>query len=349
MEVKEEKDDFHLDYSIVKEEYVFPEDESSVKDEEEGHQQNSQKHIFPCTICGKLLKTQQSLKGHIARHGTDTKFECEQCGRAFNDKHDMRRHIQRIHSQLPGKRFSCQHCEKVFYNRTLFERHVSVHSQTKDIECSLCAKKFKHERNLREHLHVHRQDKPFVCGVCGKGFKKKSALTQHGITHLGRNVNCFYCKAPMRSQEGLRKHITVLHRGLPVDPDDPPVCTICKEAFQTLEALKDHTRKHPSEEMSRCEMCEKEFLDEKAVQRHIHTYHEKQSNKKAFSCSHCDKSFPRNYNLLRHLEIHKKDRPLLSCKVCGAKHVQAYSLKRHELMHEIEGKAIKTEDLNIRD
>jgi uncharacterized Zn-finger protein len=76
--------------------------------------------IHTCTICGKSFSLKQVLKQHYKIHG-DTTFNCDQCPAVFKIITHLRKHILR-HTGL--KPFSCHDCGKNFQTKDSIQRHL---------------------------------------------------------------------------------------------------------------------------------------------------------------------------------------------------------------------------------
>ena len=66
-------------------------------------------------------------------------YMCDQCGKEFTRSHDLKRHVQSLHSSV--KEFTCDKCEKSFATRDTLRRHKRIH-EDKTFECHKCHKKF---------------------------------------------------------------------------------------------------------------------------------------------------------------------------------------------------------------
>ena len=64
---------------------------------------------------------------------------CDQCNKVFTRSHDLKRHIQRVHSS--DRPFTCGLCDKDFASSNMLRRHEKIH-QEKTFECQKCHKKF---------------------------------------------------------------------------------------------------------------------------------------------------------------------------------------------------------------
>ena len=66
-------------------------------------------------------------------------YMCDQCGKEFTRSHDLKCHVQSLHSGV--KEFTCDKCEKSFATRDTLRRHKRIH-EDKTFECHKCHKKF---------------------------------------------------------------------------------------------------------------------------------------------------------------------------------------------------------------
>ena len=70
----------------------------------------SQVKEYVCDICGKLCKTQNSLRVHIKIHGTKT-VKCQYCDKQFLTSDSTKRH-EKIHFEV--EKVKCYRCDKSF-------------------------------------------------------------------------------------------------------------------------------------------------------------------------------------------------------------------------------------------
>ena len=71
--------------------------------------------------------------------------------------------------------FECQQCGKCFNNAGHFRAHKRFHTGEKPYECKQCGKCFTRSGDLRRHERVHTGVKLYECKQCGKCFSEAGA------------------------------------------------------------------------------------------------------------------------------------------------------------------------------
>lgn len=239
---------------------------------------------FPCNFCGKTFKNPTYLKQHIKRHTTnEAEFQCEMCTKTFRYRTSVKRHILEFHLgkkpyELSSNRFTCAECGKIFWHKAKYERHLLKHTDVKNVGCPLCDKKFKHKFYLDRHMSVHSEEKPFTCNLCNKAFRQEYYLKKHLARHNHKAYKCNYCQRSHRDIEGLKSHMDLFHRGLPIDIQsecDPIACTVCSEIFENLDNLKKHVKIHPIDKPFECAICGKTYINKRRIRDHIGFAHDR--------------------------------------------------------------------------
>ncbi|XP_077170659.1 uncharacterized protein LOC143826029 [Paroedura picta] len=162
---------------------------------------------------------------------------CPDCGRAFKQRADVRRH-RYVHTK--EKPYACQLCDKRFGHPSNLHSHLRTHSGERPYKCQECGKAFTQSCNLRTHLQIHSGSKPFSCCVCGKSFRHRSILTIHQRVHTGeRPYACSACPKRFGDRSTLVQHERT-HTG-----ERPYACQVCEQRFSQLSHLVKHTRVHP--------------------------------------------------------------------------------------------------------
>lgn len=123
----------------------------------------------------------------IPKKSTIKTHQCdfEGCQSAFTRRHDLNRHMERVHQHKKNHFCSIDTCTAGFYDKSHLNEHVKrVHLKERNFVCEIdgCANSFYEKSHLDEHIRrVHLKERNFQCNFdgCGKGFYSRSDLTRH--------------------------------------------------------------------------------------------------------------------------------------------------------------------------
>lgn len=151
------------------------------------HKRTHENGNFPCSECGKVLKTKISKANHIEtvhskrvikcqicfkpmkhyndrikhmseEHNITHKFNCPICAREYNIKHYLATHIRQTHGHKNKK---CLECGMAFITNHGLKKHMQKHSGVKEFTCDVCSKSYARSYTLKEHMRVHGNDRQF--------------------------------------------------------------------------------------------------------------------------------------------------------------------------------------------
>jgi uncharacterized C2H2 Zn-finger protein len=80
--------------------------------------------LFECPLCDHVSKRRYNLSTHIKTHDKlrVKEFDCDQCSKSFDRRHDRDRHLATVHRG--EKSFACDHCTTHFTRRDALEKHL---------------------------------------------------------------------------------------------------------------------------------------------------------------------------------------------------------------------------------
>ncbi|PIO40370.1 hypothetical protein AB205_0101300, partial [Aquarana catesbeiana] len=178
--------------------------ESSLAEDQRANTGENKHGPYQCSECGKCFNWKGHLLRHLRSHTDERPYSCLQCDKCFKHRADLSRH-QRCHT---GERpFSCSECEKCFTRKHDLITHQKIHTGESSFPCLECGKCFTWKRALRIHQRSHTGERPFLCLDCGKCFTQKGNLRTHQKLHTGeRPFSCSECGKSFTLRSRLMSH-----------------------------------------------------------------------------------------------------------------------------------------------
>lgn len=223
-----------------------------------------------CQECDKSFSSKNALVAHVRfvhRKDERKKHSCTLCGKLLESQSTLREHKLIVHE---GFMYKCQQCPKQYSRRIAFKEHQRTHaSDYVGFKCEQCEKTFTSIHLLRKHMSVHDDSCKYMCEICGKGVTSASSLRAHKDRHTGnRRFTCPTCGKASRTHGALRVHIRT-HTN-----EKPYSCSVCGKNFTQRCSLTVHTRSvHTKEKPYKCHLCEKCFVTKTLLKSHISKVH----------------------------------------------------------------------------
>ena len=115
-----------------------------------------------CPLCKDKFPSAKEYREHMAeKHknlNVEAEFECPDCGKAFKQYSNMKRH-HRIHTgETP---FKCEVCGKGFIQKVALQYHMNANHQddANATQCRICGKQFDEPGALRRHISAQHESK----------------------------------------------------------------------------------------------------------------------------------------------------------------------------------------------
>lgn len=110
---------------------------------------------FYCEQCLYKTVRKHNLKRHVLKMHTVSKRVLECCGIVFQTKSHFRDHLSSLHKNG----YICSTCQRSFRRKALLVRHLTVHGGRKEFRCSTCNYETSHKSNLYRHKKIHSKNK----------------------------------------------------------------------------------------------------------------------------------------------------------------------------------------------
>ena len=161
--------------------------------------------------------------------------------------------------------------------------------------------------------------------------KETNALRDESLERPPKKICiCDQCSKPFSSTDLLLRHIANVHA-----KEKKFKCETCGKGFGVRSNFNAHVAKvHGATLKLPCEFCGKVLSDMKSLRSHVMSKHKR--DECPFQCEICQKKFPRNSHLVRHVgEVHKNERTsqVFQCDHCEEKFCHRVLLDDHLKKH----------------
>ena len=138
---------------------------------------------------------------------------------------------------------------------------------------------------------------------------------------------CLLCGRAFALKKYLSRHIQTVHG------DKIHQCTKCNKFYRSIKTFREHncpTVSDNDKEKFTCLICDKVFVKETYMKRHMKTHRNKNDATEdlVFICEICAKHFDTHRNLLRHRRMHSAQ-TVYSCDQCDRQFMRKDSLDSH--------------------
>ena len=219
------------------------------------------------------------------------RYTCPLCGAENLTRNSLHGHLKNVHGE---KKLKCQHpgCKWSFTRIGNLKKHMLVHAEVKEV-CTVCGAK---SNNLKKHMTLHNRENFHQCPHCDKKFVDIRGLEYHiDNSHLGKieKEMCPFCAVEVKH---LKSHIQWEHEGKKNEKNFKCEHPECDRMFPTASLARGHYRGIHTYIREKCPICGGMY---KNLQTHLTFIHR---NKDKHKCQHCDKGFPKPYDLRLHMK-----------------------------------------------
>lgn len=135
-----------------------------------------------CNVCNDRFYSWRLKQTHmIEAHGVPEKsYECQECSAVFTNGNTYRNHFKITHTT---EHFVCSCCGRRFETKYKLGRHMVTHTGEKQYACEVCSKRFPRKSTLDQHMWIHMTNKKWQCKTCDKQFNQRVSWKTHMKSH----------------------------------------------------------------------------------------------------------------------------------------------------------------------
>lgn len=145
------------------------------------HKRTHENGTYPCTECGKILKTKISKANHMESAHSKRIIKCQICFKPMKHYNDRIKHMSEVHNIT--HKFKCPICNREYNIKHYLATHIRQTHGIKNKKCMECGMAFITNHGLKKHMLRHTGDRPFSCSICCKSYARSYTLREHMRVH----------------------------------------------------------------------------------------------------------------------------------------------------------------------
>ncbi|XP_045781629.1 myoneurin-like [Maniola jurtina] len=145
------------------------------------HKRIHENGAYPCTSCGKVLKTKTSQSNHMESAHSKRIIKCQICLKPMKHYNDRIKHMSVAHNITHT--FKCPFCDREYNIKHYLATHIRQTHGHKNKKCKVCSMAFITNHSLKKHMLKHTGERPFTCSFCCKSYARSYTLKEHMRAH----------------------------------------------------------------------------------------------------------------------------------------------------------------------
>ncbi|KAM7421156.1 hypothetical protein PAMA_015355 [Pampus argenteus] len=310
------------------------------------HKRVHEQGTHECPECGKVFKKATSLQTHMRTHSGVARYLCVDCGHGFSTEMTLIMH-RKSHTADPLHK--CQFCNKTFTNMTkyLYHRRTHLNQDTSGTPVNVSMVSAPRRASLSALAILQRAREKKNSDMDTSKINMLAPLTEEEMEKLGEDPihsspskvegsevekqgedMSMEVSASLEGKNDTEKADGATKCGLAMKPA-PSNGTGVEVTSSSSGSVESAAAASSDKGAFSCRSCSKTFASQLQLVHHRRKSH---VTERSFICGNCGKSFKKQIHVRNHIRTHTGERPF-QCSDCGKTFSSLANLMRHNLIH----------------
>ncbi|XP_036372403.1 zinc finger protein 827-like isoform X2 [Megalops cyprinoides] len=285
-----------------------------------------EEQLYPCSVCGKVFGTQQTLRRHLSLHTEEKKYRCHLCPYTAKCRANLNQHIT-IHSAGPASADTEEDVTTATTERS--QRNNCLYYYN----CLVCGFQTELSAQFVSHMSLHRDREQWLISLCCTACDFVCSEEGEMKTHVSAGHAGLHPRSPLSETKSTSSSLSTLSDSVNSSEGSellaPPSSTSSQSSSCSQLGSGAEEKVEKGAGGFECVFCAFACKTRSAYERHLQIH----LIARMFECDVCHKFLKTPEELLEHKKCHAAPSGGLKCPLCMYSTSRPAALDSHLKTH----------------